>query len=105
MSKRQIILYLLHLLIILIFIDLVATLGWVLSGLASESNPLMRYFLSFSPLLFVMVKLSLSFVGVYILYIFRKRFRKMIFYSCLGLTFVYMLVALHHIKGITLLFH
>ena len=105
MSKRKPILLLLNCLVFFIFLDLVATLCWVTFGLAEEANPLMNFFLKYSPVLFAAVKLALSFTGIYVLYLFRRRFRKIILYSSLILTFIYMLVALHHLQGIVLLFH
>jgi len=105
MNKRRAILFLLHCLVVFIFLDLIGTLFWVTAGLAEEANPFMDFFLTYSPLMFAAVKLGLSFTGIYVLYLFRKRFRKTIFYACLGLTLVYLLVAMEHIRGITLLFH
>ena len=67
-----------YILTILIFIDLTATLFWIHGGLATEANPLMNFFLATSSLGFVVAKLGLSFTGIYILYIFRERFRKII---------------------------
>ncbi len=95
---------LLNTLVILIFIDLVATITWVTAGIAEEANPLMEYLLNQSPLLFAGVKILLSFTGIIVLYNFRKKFRKTIYYVCLGLTGVYMLLALHHLRGFMLLF-
>lgn len=103
MDKRRAILFLLNTLVVLIFIDLIGTLSWITIGIAEETNPLMDFFLKFSPLLFASVKLVMSFMGVYVLYLFRKRFSKTIFYSSLALTLIYMMVALHHINGIAIL--
>lgn len=104
-NKRKAILFLLNCLVFFIFVDLVGTIVWVTAGLALEANPVMDYFLRYSPVLFAVVKLGLSFTGIYVLYLFRRRFRKIIFYSSLALTLIYLMVALHHLKGIVLLFH
>ena len=70
---------LVYVLTVLILIDLTATLYWVLNDLAHEANPIMDFFLQYSPLLFVIAKLGLSGVGIWILYYFRKRFKNTIF--------------------------
>ena len=104
-NKRKAILLLLNCLVFFIFVDLVGTIIWVTGGMAVEANPIMDYFLRYSPVLFAVVKLGLSFIGIYVLYLFRRRFRKIIFYSSFALTLIYLMVALHHLKGIVLLFH
>jgi hypothetical protein len=88
---------------ILIFIDLVATLFWVHAGWAVEANPVMDFFLKFSPLLFVLGKLGLSFTGIYILYVLRTRFRKTILNILLGLNLIYATVCLYHLLAMLFL--
>jgi|TARA_Y100000034_G_C6543057_1_gene234346 hypothetical protein len=92
-----------YILTVLISIDLAATLFWVCGGLATEANPLMGYFLGLSPLLFVLTKLGSSFTGIYIFYIFRRRFRKIIFNALLGLNLVYIGVCCYHVWGMLFL--
>ena len=99
---RQIV-RLVYILTVLILIDLIATLYWVTNGLASEANPLMDFFLEYSPVLFVIAKLGLSGVGVWILYYFRKRFRNTIFKVLLGLNLVYIAVFVYHLWGLLFL--
>ena len=94
---------LVYILAVLILIDLTATLFWVSHGLATETNPIMDFFLQFSPLLFVVAKLGLSGVGVYILYYFRKRFKDRIFKILLGLNLVYLAVFVYHLWGVLFL--
>ena len=98
-QKLQKIVRLIHSLTILILFDLVATLLWVQTGLATEANPVMNYFLQCSPGMFVFAKLGLSIVGIYILYFFRTKFQKMIFNILLGLNIIYLLVFAYHLSG------
>jgi hypothetical protein len=94
---------LVYILAVLILIDLTATLFWVTHGLATEANPIMDFFLQYSPLLFIIAKLGLSGVGVYILYYFRKRFKDRIFKILLGLNLVYLAVFVYHLCGVLFL--
>ena len=59
-----------YVLAIFILIDLTATIFWVANDLGHEANPIMAFFLEVSPLLFVIAKLGLSAVGIWILYFF-----------------------------------
>jgi len=90
---------LVYFLAVLIIIDLSATLFWVHNGLATEANPIMDFFLQYSPVLFVLAKLGLSTVGIYILYFFRARFKRMIFNILLGLNIIYLLVFAYHLSA------
>jgi hypothetical protein len=88
---------LVYFLAVLILIDLTATLFWVEQGLATEANPIMDFFYQASPLLFVVAKLGLSGAGIWILYYFRKRFKKKVFAALLGLNLVYIAVFVYHL--------
>ena len=90
---------LVYVLAILILFDLTATLFWIANDLATEANPIMGFFLQISPLLFVVAKLGLSGIGIWILYYFRKRFRKTVFRALLGLNLVYISVFVYHLWG------
>lgn len=94
---------LVYILAVLILVDLTATLFWVSSGLATEANPIMDWFLQYSPLLFVIAKLGLSGVGIYILYYFRQRFRRKIFKILLALNLIYITVFVYHLWGVLFL--
>ena len=94
---------LVYVLTVLILIDLTATLYWVLNDLAHEANPIMDFFLQYSPLLFVIAKLGLSGVGIWILYYFRKRFRDTVFRILLGLNLIYIAVFVYHLWGVLFL--
>jgi len=92
-----------YVLTVLIFIDLTATLFWVHGGLATEANPAMAFFFKHSSILFVLAKLGFSFTGIYILYFFRERFRKIIRIALLSLNFVYVVICLYHLWGMLFL--
>lgn len=92
-----------YILTLLILIDLTATLYWIANDLGHEANPIMAFFLQISPLLFVVAKLGLSGVGIWILYYFRKRFRKTVFRALLGLNLVYISVFVYHLWGVLFL--
>lgn len=94
---------LVYILAVLILIDMTATLFWISNNLATEANPLMDFFLQFSPLLFVLAKLGLSGVGIYILYYFRKRFKNRVFRILLVLNIVYFTVFIYHLWGVLFL--
>jgi hypothetical protein len=94
---------LVYILAVLILIDLSATLFWITNDLATEANPIMDFFLQVSPLLFVVAKLGLSGVGIYILYYFRKRFRRKVFKILLALNLIYIAVFMYHLWGVLFL--
>jgi hypothetical protein len=94
---------LVYILTIFILIDLTATIYWVANDLGHEANPIMAFFLEVSPLLFVIAKLGLSAVGIWILYYFRKRFRASIFKILLALNLVYIAVFVYHLWGVLFL--
>ncbi len=54
--------------LVLNLIDAVLTMYWVRNGLAHEMNPLLAESVHNFPILFVMVKLSLVSLGVYVLW-------------------------------------
>ena len=92
-----------YILTVLILIDLTATIYWVANDLGHEANPIMAFFLGISPLLFVLTKLGLSAVGIWILYFFRKRFAATIFKVLLGLNLVYISIFVYHLWGLLFL--
>ena len=92
-----------YILAIFILIDLTATIFWVANGLGHEANPIMAFFLEISPLLFVVAKLGLSAVGIWILYYFRKRFTVTIFRALLFLNLVYIAIFVYHLWGVLFL--
>lgn len=98
-EMTRIIVRLVYFLTILIIFDLTATLFWINKGLATEANPIMDFFLEYSPLMFVLAKLGLSTAGIYILYFFRKKFKRKVFNVLLALNVIYLLVFVYHLWG------
>ena len=94
---------LVYVLTIFILFDLTATLYWIANDLGHEANPVMAFFLEISPLLFVIAKLGLSAVGIWILYFFRRRFTTKIFRILLGLNLVYISIFVYHLWGLLFL--
>ena len=94
---------LVYILTFFILIDLTATIYWIAQELGHEANPIMAFFLQISPLLFVVAKLGLSGVGIWILYYFRKRFTQLIFRVLLLLNLVYISVFVYHLWGLLFL--
>jgi len=84
-------------------VDLTATLYWIANDLGYEANPIMGFFLQVSPILFVVAKLGLSGVGIWILYFFRRQFTTVIFRTLLGLNFIYIAVFVYHLWGVLFL--
>jgi hypothetical protein len=94
---------LVYILTVFILIDLTATIYWVANDLGHEANPIMAFFLEISPLLFVLAKLGMSGVGIWILYFFRERFTHTIFRVLLILNLVYISVFVYHLWGLLFL--
>jgi hypothetical protein len=94
---------LVYILMIFILIDLTATIYWIANDLGHEANPIMAFFLEISPLLFVIAKLGLSAVGIWILYFFRRRFTATIFKILLALNLVYISLFVYHLWGLLFL--
>ena len=94
---------LVYILTVFILIDLTATIYWISNDLGHEANPIMAFFLKISPLLFVIAKLGFSAVGIWILYFFRKRFKKTVFKALLGLNLVYISIFVYHLWGLLFL--
>ena len=99
---RQIV-RLVYILTLFILIDLTATIYWIANDLGHEANPIINFFLELSPLLFVIAKLGLSGVGIWILYFFRVRFTKIIFNALLALNLIYISVFVYHLWGLLFL--
>lgn len=58
---------------ILNVLDAVLTILWVETGCAVEANPIMDYFLSIHPVLFLLVKMFLVYGGIGILLHYRQK--------------------------------
>ena len=89
----------LSLLLSLALIDLVATMIWLTTGIATEANPIMNYFLAFSLPHFAIAKLLLTFAGVTILHLFRTKRNNLIFTASMILVAVYSVLTCWHVAG------
>jgi len=85
-------------LVIMNGIDAVLTITWVTFGLANEANPLMDGLLQTHPVLFMAVKLSLVFLGLKLLWNYRKK--RMVCYGTAVLLIVYYGLMLIHALGV-----
>lgn len=74
--------------------DAFMTLMWTRHGIAEEINPAMLYLLDLSPALFVVVKISLVFLGAALLW--RMRQFNITTYTCYLLNAVYVVITLIH---------
>ena len=59
--------------IVLNLLDGILTMVWVLSERATEANPFMAPLIEAHPVLFIVVKMALVFLGTYLLWRLRKR--------------------------------
>jgi hypothetical protein len=84
--------------LVLNLLDAMFTLFAVKSGLAAEANPLMDELLTASPLRFMIVKLALVSMGIWVLWQFRERRSAVI--GSLGAVSIYGLILVHHIQGL-----
>ena len=91
------------LLIVLVLVDLIATIYWVSSGQAIEANPLLYYYLEHSIVLFAGVKLFLSFASLGILLRFKKILKHFIFKVLFALNLIYVGILGWHITGLLFL--
>jgi len=53
--------------------DAAFTIAWTTAGLATEANPLLDHVLARSPVLFMVAKLALVSLGIFLLFRLRKR--------------------------------
>ena len=96
-SQEKLVLQL-KLLLILGLIDTASTIAWISSGLAVEANPLMKVLIDHSYLLFAIIKLAMTLLGIYILYI--NRDNKYALKSVIATNIFYTIVVAWHIVGI-----
>ena len=87
-------------LILVLFLSLldgILTICWISTGIASEGNPIMRYFLLQSSFTFLFVKLGLTFTGLGILY--RYRDKKLAAHAANFVGLIYIIIILYHFIG------
>ena len=89
---------LLPVLVLLTLIDLTATVFWVSSGIATETNPILEAAIQKSFLLFALVKISLAYFGILILRHYKKK--KIVFDLAMAAVFVYLGVTAWHVVGL-----
>ena len=80
--------------------DLIATIVWVDGKFASEANPILDYFIQRSVILFAVVKLSFTFIGVLILQRFKEFKTQLIFDVSLILVAIYSILTCYHLIGV-----
>ena len=93
-SKEAIAEFSLRILVLLNFIDLISTMILYEWSIITEGNPFMDYLLSTDAFLYSLAKLFLLYVGVIILYVYRKRAAA--FYAAIGTTLFYALIVVKH---------
>ena len=81
----------------LCFLDAVFTVIWVEAGIAKEANPVMEIFISRSYLMFMMVKMAVTFGGVLILREYKDK--SFTINAATFLTLVYLYIIFYHIFG------
>ena len=81
--------------------DAFATITWVKAGIAEEANPIMDVFISHSPALFLLVKMSMVLAGCLILW--RNRNAKVTLSVGRALVFIYVALAAWHMQGFSAL--
>jgi hypothetical protein len=94
--------YLLSLLVIFNFFDLISTMTMYQQRLITEANPLMDYFLSVAPFLFCILKILIVYFGVGILSYYR--YRPFSLYASYSLVILYFAILIKHAHIIFTLF-
>ena len=88
----------LKLTVLMTFFDLIMTLIWVLSGNATEANPILRYTLEQSTFKFIFVKLALSLGAIWILY--KNQTRRLVKIAVPFIFISYCLLTIFHLYGL-----
>ena len=78
-------------------LDGIFTIFFTQMGLAAEANPLMKLFLDYSPMLFMLFKLFMVSIGVFILWIYR--FLTFVKFGSLFVCLVYISINIWHLLG------
>ncbi len=92
--------FLLSSIIIFCLLDAIFTILWLSTGLAIESNPFMGLLLDKSNLLFIIVKMALTYISVFILYKYRYTRKALITSRILAV--LYLIIIIYHILGYVL---
>ncbi|MEL6180054.1 MAG: DUF5658 family protein [Myxococcota bacterium] len=99
-DRPRVLEWLVYTIVIMNAADAIMTVFWVSAGLATESNPLMDWLLDVHPVLFVLAKLALVFLGVGMLWRYRHIRAAMVGVALVAV--VYYGVILVHATGIGL---
>ena len=91
---------LLKILVILVLLDLTITIFWVTSGLGYEVNPLMNALIQKSISLFAVVKLAITFAGIFLLHKLKRYKKKLIYNATCAVVFIYIIIVMWHGFGI-----
>ncbi|MEO4052004.1 DUF5658 family protein [Solibacillus sp. CAU 1738] len=87
--------------------DGIATNYGLMNNIIEESNPIMAFFASLSPILFVCIKIILSLLIILVSYLVYKkstaRFQKLFFISLLGVCGIYVGISCMHIFWLSIL--
>jgi uncharacterized membrane protein YpjA len=86
-------------LLVLNLLDAVFTYIWVSLGLAEEANPLMEFVISFSPTAFILYKVLVVNLCVWLLW--RTRAQMLCKVLCIPLTCIYVGILLLHLSFLT----
>jgi len=84
----------LRILVVLNFIDLTSTLILYEHKVISEENPVMDYLLTYGGFPYALVKLSLLYLGVAILHVYKEL--PMAFYATIAMTSIYLAIVAKH---------
>ena len=66
-KKNKLIITCLKLLVVLCMLDAILTVAWITMDIAIEANPLMKVLIQESNIAFVVIKLLVSYTGIWIL--------------------------------------
>ena len=87
-------------LLVLNLLDGALTIYWIWTGMATEANPFMAALINRSPVLFICGKLSLVFLGSYLLWI--RRGHPMSVVALFGVFIIYYLVLIYLLQAFDL---
>jgi hypothetical protein len=82
-------------------VDAAFTIGWTSAGLATEANPLLDDVLARSPVLFMIAKLALVSLGIFLL--FRLRRRRLALAGLVACSCVYASLLVYHVTRLSAL--
>ena len=92
--------HILSIIIILCLLDAILTMIWLSTGIAVESNPFMELLINKSHLLFIVIKMALTYVSIHILYKYKDR--KGVLTASKMLAILYLIIIIYHILGYVL---